>query len=76
MVRLQTNFPLRYPQVSTEALIYLKTINSPRADEFRSRLDSRFELSTIFKPSSELEACHKRAVGSSFDANDVEQAPQ
>lgn len=67
---------LRLPQVSAEALSYLKSIDSPRADEFRSRLDSKFELSTIFKPSSELETYRKRAIGSSFDTDDGERVPE
>lgn len=64
---------LSLPQISAEALSYLRGINSPRGDEFRLRLDSKFELSTIFKPSSELEMYRKRAVGSSLDADDGEQ---
>jgi len=73
---LHQDFTLILPQVSTEALSYLKTINSPRVDEFRSRVDSKFELSTIFKPPSELGTYHKQAIGSSFDTDDGEQVPQ
>jgi len=62
-------------EVSIEALSYLKLINSPRTEEFRLRLDSKFELSTIFKPLSELEAYRKRAIGSSFDTEGGEEAP-
>jgi len=74
-MRPYANSTLSLPQVSTEALSYLKEINSPRADEFRSRLDSKFELSTIFKPPSEFETYHKRAIGSSFDTVDGDQVP-
>jgi len=62
--------------VSVEALFYLKAINSPRADQFRSRLDSKFELSKLFKPSSEFEAYRKQAIGSSLNTDGGEQAPQ
>lgn len=72
---LHANALLSLPQVSAEALSYLKMIGSPRADEFRSQLDSKFELSTIFKTTSELETYRKRAIGSSFDM-DGEQVPQ
>jgi len=75
-MRLHANPTLNLLQVSVEALSYLKGINSPRADEFRSRLDSKFELSTIFKPSSEFEAYRKRAIGSSFDMDGGERVPQ
>ncbi|KAF9788345.1 NMDA receptor-regulated protein 1a [Thelephora terrestris] len=63
-------------EVSVEALAYLTAIKSPRADEFRSRLDSRFELSTAFKPSSEFETYRKQATGSSLNMEDGEKAPQ
>ncbi|KAF9652586.1 N-terminal acetyltransferase A, auxiliary subunit [Thelephora ganbajun] len=63
-------------KISVEALSYLKVIHSPRVDEFRSRLDSKFELSTIFKPSSEFEAYRKQAIGSSFDMDGGEYVPQ
>lgn len=75
-MKLHQNSTLRLPQVSVEALSYMKTINSPRADEFRSRLDSKFELSTIFKPLSELVTYHKQAIGSSFDTDNGEQVTQ
>lgn len=75
-MRLLVNSTLRLPQVSVEALYYLEAINSPRADELRSRLDSKFELATIFKPSSEFETHRKRAIGSSFDTDDGEEVPQ
>ena len=75
MVQLHANSMLSLPQVSAEALSYLEMIESPRADEFRSRLDSKFELSTIFKHSSELEVYRKQAIGSTFDTGDGEQVP-
>jgi len=62
-------------KVSVEALAYLTAINSPRADEFRSRLDSKFELSTTFKPPSEFETYRKQAIGSSLNVDDDEQTP-
>jgi len=75
-MRLDANPTLSLLQVSIEAISYLKGINSPRADELRSRLDSKFELSTIFKPSSEFETYRKRAIGSSIDMGDGERVPQ
>jgi hypothetical protein len=76
MIRLRVYSTLRLPQVSVEALYYLEAMNSPRADELRSRLDSKFELATIFKSSSEFETHRKRAIGSSFDTDDGEEVPQ
>ena len=69
-MRLGVNSTLTVPKVSVEALSYLNAIKSPRAEQFRSQLDSKFELSTLFKPSSEFETYRKQAIGSSLNTDD------
>ena len=44
------------------AVQFLENIKAPRLEEFKSRCDERFELSTIFKPATELEALKKAAL--------------
>jgi len=41
---------------------FLENIKALRLEEFKSRCDERFELSTIFKPVAELEALKKVAL--------------
>jgi N-alpha-acetyltransferase 15/16, NatA auxiliary subunit len=41
---------------------FLGDIQSPRQDEYRAACDARFELSTVFKTSSELEVLRKDAT--------------
>ncbi|KAJ7512093.1 NMDA receptor-regulated protein 1-domain-containing protein [Mycena galericulata] len=43
-------------------LSFLTAIKSPRQDEFRTRCDAKFELSTVFKPAADLEELRQLAL--------------
>ncbi|RDB27479.1 N-alpha-acetyltransferase 16, NatA auxiliary subunit [Hypsizygus marmoreus] len=43
-------------------VLFLTTLKSSRLEEFRANCDARFELSTLFKPLTELEVLKKRAL--------------
>lgn len=56
------NLPLIHLQTARAILSVLKDVQSPRQDEYRTACDAKFELSTVFKPSNELEVLRKEAT--------------
>jgi len=58
------------------ALSFLSSLKSPRADEFRTACQSKFELSTVFKTPSELAPLRDQVLLGSPDEPILEDAPQ
>ena len=51
-------------QTALEAMSFLQELQSSRTDEFRTRCDAKFELSTVFKTSEEIATLRKGAIAS------------
>jgi N-alpha-acetyltransferase 15/16, NatA auxiliary subunit len=51
---------------------FLSSINSSRTNEFRSKCDAKFELSTMFKTAAEQEVLKKMVMQSSIDVTEKE----
>lgn len=60
--------------MASNVLAFLNQIRSPRADEFRSSCDGRFELSTVFKTPDEVARLRENdaADGLKLDADKPE----
>ncbi|KAI0075976.1 N-terminal acetyltransferase A, auxiliary subunit [Panus rudis PR-1116 ss-1] len=58
-------------ETAQRALTFLQELSSSRAEEFRETCDKRFELSTVFKPASELPALRKSAIATLEDAKEI-----
>ncbi|KAJ6631099.1 NMDA receptor-regulated protein 1-domain-containing protein [Mycena sp. CBHHK59/15] len=55
---------------------FLRSIQSPREDEFRARCDAQFTLSTVFKPAAELAELRRLAIAAPQDGLDkIEDLP-
>ena len=60
-------------QTALEAIAFLRMSKSPRADEYRAACDTKFELSTAFKPLAQLAALQKQAVVQDITASDLDK---
>ncbi|OBZ77517.1 N-alpha-acetyltransferase 16, NatA auxiliary subunit [Grifola frondosa] len=60
--------------VAQSVLELLNEIHSPRADEFRAACDAKFELSTLFKPASEILAMRHNVLEGDIAKEEVEKA--
>jgi len=49
-------------QAALSIVAFLTAIKSPRVEEFRTACDTKFELSTVFKSSTELAVLRKQAL--------------
>jgi peptide alpha-N-acetyltransferase len=60
-------------KVALNVASFLEAIKSTRLDEFNSRCDKKFELSTVFKSSAEQDILRKDACDNSIDAGEKEE---
>jgi len=60
---------------ASRALTFLSSIKSSRTNEFQSRCDAKFELSTMFKTSAEQEDLRKQVLSNSIEGGEQEVFP-